>query len=61
VNITSNSNEAIKVAVYDILGKQVLNNTLTNNTLNVSSLNSGVYILRLSQNNNTVSKKLVIK
>ncbi|WP_418508574.1 T9SS type A sorting domain-containing protein [Corallibacter sp.] len=61
VNISSSSNEAIKVAVYDILGKQVLNNTLTNNTLNVSSLNSGVYILRLSQNNNTVSKKLIIK
>lgn len=61
VNISSNSNEAIKVAVYDILGKQVLNNTLTNNTLNVSSLNSGVYILRLSQNNNTTSKKLIIK
>ncbi|OUR98309.1 hypothetical protein A9Q86_14760 [Flavobacteriales bacterium 33_180_T64] len=61
VNITSTNNDAIAVTVYDILGKQVLKNTLNNNQLNVSSLNTGVYILKISQNNASVTKKLVIE
>ncbi|HLV39447.1 T9SS type A sorting domain-containing protein [Xanthomarina sp.] len=61
VNITSKTNEVIQVAVYDILGKQVLNNTVNNNRLNVSTLTSGVYIMKISQNGQTISKKLVVK
>lgn len=61
VNITSKTNDVIQVAVYDILGKQVLNNTVNNNRLNVSTLTSGVYIMKISQNGQTISKKLVVK
>ena len=61
VNISSPSAEAISVNVYDVLGKNVLNHTISNNSLNVSSLNSGLYILRITQNGNSVTKKLVIK
>jgi hypothetical protein len=61
VNIVSTNNDATTVAVYDILGKQVINETLNNNRLNVSSLNVGIYILKISQNNASVTKKLVIK
>lgn len=60
VNITSTSNQAIEVAVFDLLGKQVKQQTLTDNTLNVSDLNSGVYIVRLTQNGASTTKKLVI-
>ncbi|WP_460220710.1 T9SS type A sorting domain-containing protein [Psychroserpens sp. MEBiC05023] len=61
VNIVSVNNDETSVAVYDILGKEVMNKTLTNNRLNVASLNTGVYILKISQNNASVTKKLVIK
>lgn len=61
VNIVSADSQAISVAVYDILGKEVINSALTNNKLNVSDLNSGVYIMKISQNNATVTKKLIIK
>ncbi|RSK41845.1 lamin tail domain-containing protein [Mangrovimonas spongiae] len=61
VNITSAKNSTISVAVYDILGKQVINKTLTENTLNVSSLNAGMYILKISQDGASTTKKLVIK
>ncbi|APX99265.1 hypothetical protein BWR22_02720 [Lacinutrix venerupis] len=61
VNITTTSNEAITVTVFDILGKQVLSQNVNNNTLNVSSLNTGVYILKLNQNGATMTKKLVVK
>ena len=61
VNITTTSNEAINVTVFDILGKQVISQTINNNSLNVSNLNTGVYILQLNQNGATTTKKLVIK
>ena len=61
VTITSNNSEVMSVAVYDILGKQVINQTINNNRLNVSGLNSGIYIIKISQNNASVTKKLVIK
>lgn len=61
VNIVSANNEAVSVAVYDVLGKEVINSALTNNQLNVSGLNSGVYIMKISQNNASVTKKLIIK
>lgn len=61
VNISSANSEAISVAVYDILGKQVINETLNNNRLNVSTLNTGVYIMKVTQNNASVTKKLIIK
>ncbi|WP_452222325.1 T9SS type A sorting domain-containing protein [Lacinutrix salivirga] len=61
VTIKSANNEAISVAVFDVLGKQVLANELTNETLNVSGLNAGIYLIRLSQNNNTTTKKLIVK
>ncbi|WP_431110709.1 lamin tail domain-containing protein [Winogradskyella poriferorum] len=61
VTITSSNSDAMNVQVFDILGKQVKNETLTNNTLNVSNLNTGVYILKITQNNATTTKKLVIK
>ncbi len=62
VNITSNNYGDMSVEAYDILGKRVKYQTLTNNTtLNVSDLKSGVYILKITQNNATTTKKLVIK
>lgn len=61
VNITGTNTDDVSVAVFDILGKQVISETLTNDRLNVSTLNAGVYILKISQNNASVTKKLVIK
>ncbi len=61
VNISSTNSERISVNVFDVLGKQVLNQTVSNNHLNVSTLKSGIYIMKISQNNTTVTKKLVVK
>ncbi|MFV0571949.1 MAG: T9SS type A sorting domain-containing protein, partial [Xanthomarina gelatinilytica] len=61
VNITSKTNDVINVAVFDILGKQVLNNAVNNNRLNVSTLTTGVYIMKISQNGQVITKKLVVK
>ncbi len=51
VTISSLNSGAIDAKVFDILGKEVLNGKVENNQLNVSNLNAGMYILKLSQNN----------
>lgn len=60
VTIQSGSAEAMNVTIFDILGKQISNSKVENNTLNVSHLKSGVYLLNITQNNLTTTKKLVI-
>lgn len=61
INIANRNNSIMKVSVYDVLGKQVLNKTLMNNRLSVASLKSGIYVMKISQDNATITKKLVIK
>ncbi|TJY37966.1 DUF5689 domain-containing protein [Pontimicrobium aquaticum] len=60
VNIFSDKRTPMKVSVFDILGKQVIQKTITNNRLNVSNLTTGVYILRAEQDHAFTTRKLVI-
>ncbi|MBC7846794.1 MAG: T9SS type A sorting domain-containing protein [Flavobacterium sp.] len=59
--ITSNSSEAKSVSVYDLLGKQVLNAKTSNNAVNVSSLKGGSYIVKITEDGKTDTKKLIIQ
>jgi hypothetical protein len=59
--ITSDSSEAKTVAVYDILGKQVLNAKTSNNAVNVSSLKGGAYIVKITEEGKTDTRKLIIE
>lgn len=62
INITSNNiQDQIIISIFDITGKQVLKSNLIESTLDVSMLNSGVYIVKIDQNNKVETKKLVIK
>jgi hypothetical protein len=61
VNISSKSNSKLDVSVFDVLGKQVIKETVNDNVLNVSKLNSGIYIMKVSQDDATTTQKLVIK
>jgi len=59
--ITSNSNNAKSLAVYDVLGKQVLNSKTSNNTVNVSNLTRGAYIVKITEDGKTDTKKLIVQ
>ena len=59
--ITSNSNEAKSVTVYDLLGKQVLKAKTSNNAVNVSNLKGGAYIVKITEDGKTDTKKLIIQ
>jgi hypothetical protein len=59
--ITSNSSEAKAVGIYDVLGKQVLNTKTSNSAINVSNLKGGVYLVKISEDGKTDTKKLIVK
>ena len=61
VTITSQFTETITATVFDILGKEVINERVNNNRLDVSLLNKGIYLLKLTQNGASATQKLVIK
>ncbi|MBP92958.1 MAG: hypothetical protein CMC55_02440 [Flavobacteriaceae bacterium] len=63
VTIASNLEQDTRLGVYDITGKLVLTNTISfgNNRLNIASLPSGVYLMRVTTNTKSVTKKLVVK
>ncbi|MCY1480367.1 hypothetical protein D3C87_46530 [compost metagenome] len=58
--ITTDSNIEKTVAIYDVLGKQVVNTTATE-SVNVSNLKDGVYIVKITEEGKTSTRKLVIK
>lgn len=61
VTVASVNASPISVDIFDVLGKRVKNETISNNRLDVSNLKPGVYLLRLTQDNATSTKKLVIR
>lgn len=61
LNITSANNSDMNVAVYDMIGKQVLNTNVVNGTVNVSGLNAGVYMVKVTEEGKTSVKRLIVK
>ena len=59
--ITSKSSEVKSVSIYDLLGKQVLNTKTSNNAVNVSNLKGGSYIIKITEDGKTDTKKLIIQ
>jgi hypothetical protein len=49
------------VTAFDVLGKQVLSTTTSNNTINIANLNSGIYVVKITEGGKTATRKLVIK
>ena len=60
-NVTSANNGDISVVIYDVIGKQVLNTKVINNTVNVANLNAGIYIVKITEEGKTATRKLVIQ
>lgn len=57
------TNSKASVTIHNILGNEVINTTITNNTVDVSTLTSGIYIVRILEENSNKSivKKLIVK
>ncbi|MDU8884961.1 T9SS type A sorting domain-containing protein [Yeosuana sp. MJ-SS3] len=59
--ITTKQNLNKEVEIFNVLGKSIYKTTLFSKELNVSKLHSGVYLLKITENNISTTRKLVIK
>ena len=61
--ISSRSTSVKEVAIFNLLGKQVLSSSFsgTKSDINVSAINAGIYILKVTESGKTATKKLVIR
>lgn len=60
---TANGEEAV-ISITDLSGKQVVNTTVKMNgvtTLDVSSLQTGVYMMTITEDNNSYTQKLILQ
>ncbi len=61
VYIKSAANMPKDITIYDVFGEVVLQDYISTKALNISSLEAGVYILKVSENNKIITRKLVVK
>lgn len=60
LNINLINNITTQIEIFDILGKKVFHSTLNRtSTINLQALKTGIYIIKITQNDATISKKLI--
>lgn len=61
LNFSTTANADMNVQIFDILGKEILNTKVVNNSVNTSKLNAGVYIVKITEEGKTATRKLVVR
>lgn len=61
VYITTKDNKPKIVEIYNVLGKNILSANLAGNELNISSLDPGVYIMKIQEGRSSATRKLVVR
>ncbi|WP_395061357.1 T9SS type A sorting domain-containing protein [Flavobacterium sp.] len=59
--IETSANAEKTVTIFDVMGKQVLNTTSTSNEINVASIKGGIYLVKITEEGKTATRKLVIE
>jgi hypothetical protein len=61
IYITSSKNLSKHIEIFDVLGKRLYNTELVGTALDISRLNVGVYIIKVTESGTTTTRKLVVK
>lgn len=61
VYINTKDGKAKKVEIYNVLGNAILSAQLIGNELNISTLEPGVYIMKIQEGKSTATRKLVVR
>lgn len=61
VYITTKNNATKDIVVYNIFGEVVLKQRITTKELNISKLVSGMYLIQVTENKKSITRKLVVK
>jgi hypothetical protein len=54
-------NSDINVSIINVLGKEVINSKVSNNAVTISGLTPGMYIVKITEEGKTSTKKLIIE
>lgn len=60
IYITTKLNLTKTVDFFDVLGKSIFSTVITGKELNIANLSKGVYIMRITENDISETRKLVI-
>lgn len=61
VSISTKNDETKEISIFDLLGKKIMQTQLSTRELNVSNLLAGVYIIKITEDNISATRKLIIK
>ena len=61
VYITSKNDLEKEITIFDVLGKKVLQTSMSSKELNISNLTPGVYIIKINEAESTATRKLIVK
>ena len=61
VYISTKNDSEKEIIIFDLLGKKVLQTLISSKELNVSNLNSGVYIIKINEDNASATRKLIVR
>ncbi len=60
IYISSKSSLDKKVEIFNVLGKKVLETTITSKEVNIGNLTAGVYIIKIKEGEASATRKLII-
>ena len=61
IYIISKSTGNKEITIFDVLGKKVLQTTISTRELNISSISPGVYIIKIKEGDASATRKLILK
>jgi len=61
VYITTLNNAPKTVVIYDVFGEVLLEDRMLTKALSIAQLSPGVYVMQVTEENKTITRKLVVK
>lgn len=61
IYITSKTAQPKTIEIYDVLGKKILQSSISGKELNISGLTAGVYIIKIKEGEATATRKLIVR
>ena len=61
IYITSKTSLDKDILIFDVLGKKILQTTISSRELNITSIPPGVYIIKITEGDTTATRKLIVR
>ena len=59
--VVTKNNFTKQIEIYNVLGKKIVSETLSGKELNISKIKPGIYIIKITENAISATRKLIVK